>query len=99
MTELNLPSTGAPASPPKRARLFLEFYAQFWADVGDTVFFKNVPVRKRVKWRVVEIEQDYKKVKWTKGNRPNFIRLQREDNPKQFVWTCSDQLNNAGFKQ
>jgi hypothetical protein len=66
------------------------------------VFFKNVPKKKRVEYVVEEIVTDPSKCKWSKkgrGNTPLFIRIVRKDKKQPAVWTCSDQLINAGFKK
>lgn len=99
LMELKIPSTEAPGKPPKRQKLLETLLSEFWANIGDKVYFKNAPRSKRVSWTVIEIEKDYQKCKWTKkSGRPNFVRLQRDNKPNQIVWTCSDQLQPAGFK-
>lgn len=85
---------------PKRKRILDTYVGDFWAKVGDKVYFKNVPRKRRVEWTVTHIETDPGKCRWTKGsNKPNFVHLQRADKPAFTVWTCSDQLQTAGFKK
>lgn len=91
-------SQTTPGKLSKRRLVFENFRNDFWAEVGDTVYFKNVPKKRRVAWEVLHIETDYQKCRWTKGGNPNFIHLQRKDKPTMTVWTCSNQLSNYGFQ-
>lgn len=93
------PTTTTSVRWPRRKKTFDLHFTAFWADVGDTVYFKNVPKKKRVKWTVIGIEKDHTKCRWTKGGNPNFVHLRRDDKPHMTVWTCSNQLTNAGFSK
>jgi hypothetical protein len=70
---------------------------EFWGEIGDYVYFKNAPQKKRVEWEIIGVETNFRKLRWTKGGHPNFIHLRRRDKPHHQVWTCSNQLVSASF--
>lgn len=90
-------STEVPAKSSRRTK-YEQFFVEFWGEIGDLVYFKNAPNKRRVEWEIVAVETNYGKVRWTKGGYPNFIYLKRKDKPHHTVWTCSNQLIPAGFK-
>jgi hypothetical protein len=90
-------STEAPGKSSRRTK-FENLFIEFWGELGDVVFFKNAPNKKRVEWEIIGVERSYTRLKWTKGGYPNFVHLKRKDKPHHTVWTCSNQLIPAGFK-
>ena len=99
---LHLPTTSESESLSKKAArkkaIFDKEFTDFWADVGDTVYFKHSKTN-QVEYRVKAVESDWQKCKWTKGGTlPMFIQLTRtvilagDKTREETIWTHTGAL-------
>jgi hypothetical protein len=104
---LHLPTSQAEALSKKNARkkaIFDKEFTDFWADVGDVVYFKHSKAN-RIEYRVKAVESDWQKCKWTKGGTlPMFIQLSRtvilagDKSREETIWTHTGALSAPSKK-
>lgn len=75
------------------AELFEKHFNRFQGEIGDTYVFKR-PKRPKVIWKVIYVETDPTKIKWSSGGKtPNYIQLEAKvDSQTIHVWTCENKI-------